>query len=230
MGLPATEICTHGNKLEWQFRLQNCNQTKWAPGEASCRTANAGWLSIPKLDSPSIQFQLVREMPAALDQDQELAHSLESVRLVQKCWSPVCNWSCKQLVTLTEVILVLFESSVHSANQYSLEHFLSVWLSLSTVLHGGHSHRIGREVIVLNAPLVVPADGTHCQHCCQAYTCIQQNYINVQWLPHHLSQRWAWYAGIPWTQNIWYYKTNSENLKNPKLIVYNGIPFTFECL
>jgi len=33
-------------------------------------------------------------MPAALDQDQELARRLESVRLVQKCRSLVCNWSC----------------------------------------------------------------------------------------------------------------------------------------
>jgi len=38
-----------------------------------------------------LKFQVVREMPATLDQAQELARSLESVELAQKCRSPVCN-------------------------------------------------------------------------------------------------------------------------------------------
>ena len=38
-----------------------------------------------------VKFQVVREMPATLDQAQELARSLESVELAQKCRSPVCN-------------------------------------------------------------------------------------------------------------------------------------------
>ena len=38
-----------------------------------------------------VKFQVVREMPATLDQAQELAHGLKSVELAQKCRSPVCN-------------------------------------------------------------------------------------------------------------------------------------------
>ena len=38
-----------------------------------------------------LKFQVVREMPAPLDQAQDLAHGLESVELAQKCRSPIRN-------------------------------------------------------------------------------------------------------------------------------------------
>ena len=50
--------------------------------------------------------------------------------------------------SLTKVILVLYESTVNSANQYSLD-CLSVWLTLSMILHGAPIGLAGRFIGLL---------------------------------------------------------------------------------
>ena len=91
-----------GNELEWQFRLQSRNQNPNEPlvefaGELRMLADKAypGWSGEQRQEvvrnqfmqgvtSPSIQLQLMREMPATLDQALDLAHHLESVELAQK--------------------------------------------------------------------------------------------------------------------------------------------------
>jgi len=94
------------------------------------------------------------------------------------------------------------------------------------MLHGGHSHRIGREVYCSQHTV-----GSTCwwytlpSMCCQAYTCFQQNCINVQWL---LSQ--SWLDSICRDSTDTQYMTKQTlNLKNAKLILYNSVPFIVEC-
>ena len=91
-----------GNELEWQFRLQSRNQKPNEPlvefaGELRMLADKAypGWSGKQRQEvvrnqfmqgvtSPSIQLQLMREMPATLDQALDLARRLESVELAQK--------------------------------------------------------------------------------------------------------------------------------------------------
>ena len=96
-----------GNKPEWQFRLQNHNQRPSEPLvefpielRMLADKAYPTWTAEQHQEVVSnqfiqgVKFQVVREMPATLDQAQELAHGLKSVELAQKCRSPVCTWSC----------------------------------------------------------------------------------------------------------------------------------------
>ena len=91
-----------GNELEWQFRLQSRNQKASEPlvefaGELRMLADKAypNWSAdqrqevvrnqfIQGVNSPSIQLQLMREMPATLDLALELARCLESVELAQR--------------------------------------------------------------------------------------------------------------------------------------------------
>ena len=115
---------------------------------------------------------------------------------------------------------------MNGANQYSLERSLSVWLSLSVMLHGGHSHRIDREVYCPQHTV-----GSTCWSYtlpalyCQAYTCFQQNYINVQC---HLSQSWL-DSICRDSMDTKYMKIQTFKISNSKLILYNNVLFILMC-
>ena len=96
------------------------------------------------------------------------------------------------------------------------------------MLHRGHSHRIDREFYCPQHTI-----GSTCWWytltalCCQAYTCFQQNCINVQWL---LSQSWLDSICMDSRHTIIIIITKqTQNLKNAKLILYNNVPFILEC-
>ena len=93
-----------GNEAEWQFQLQNHNHRPSEPLvefpielRMLADKAYPTWTAEQHQEVMSnqfiqeVKFQVVREMPATLDQAQELARGLKSVELAQKCTSPVCN-------------------------------------------------------------------------------------------------------------------------------------------